>query len=296
MLRIITAEERLAAPQKIGLLVLGPSGVGKTTLVRTMNPATTLFLDVGEAGTLAIQDWPGRVVKVRDEATRMGCHPWILCMAIACWIGGPDPADANGFYSQAMYDWCLLNLGGADILTPYTDVFVDSISEAARWCFNWCQSQPRAFSEKSGKPDIRGAYGLLGEVMVRWLKHLQHAPKSMIIVGILDHHKSDTGMMTWEPQIEGSKTGRELPGIFDQVVTLQVFPDQAGNYFRAFVTKMENPLKYPAKDRSGCLEMYEPPDLSNLLAKIRSKKRTDKTLMLSMPMTPTNPNAPVVQA
>ncbi|MEI7774513.1 MAG: hypothetical protein WCK17_07025, partial [Verrucomicrobiota bacterium] len=36
------------------------------------------------------------------------------------------------------------------------------------------KGQPDAFSEKTGKPDIRGAYGLHGREMIAWLVHLQH--------------------------------------------------------------------------------------------------------------------------
>ena len=40
-------------------------------------------------------------------------------------------------------------------------VFVDSITDLTRQAMAWAKKRPEAFSERTGKPDIRGAYGLL---------------------------------------------------------------------------------------------------------------------------------------
>jgi ABC-type sugar transport system ATPase subunit len=52
--KIITADERLAEKRGIKAIILGPSGIGKTSLLWTLDPSTTLFLDL-EAGDLAIE-------------------------------------------------------------------------------------------------------------------------------------------------------------------------------------------------------------------------------------------------
>ena len=41
----------------------------------------------------------------------------------------------------------------------------------------------------------------------------------MIFVGILERVTDDFGRVTWQPQMEGGKAARELPGIVDQVIT-----------------------------------------------------------------------------
>jgi hypothetical protein len=79
--------------------------------------------------------------------------------------------------------------------------------------------------------------------------------------------------------MEGSKAGRELPGIVDQVISMHTFSrDMSGNYIldeRAeesrFVCKRGNPFGLPANDRSGRLDMTEAPDLGALLMKIDGK-------------------------
>ena len=69
------------------------------------------------------------------------------------------------------------------------------------------------------------------------------------------------------PQIEGSKTSLELPGIVDEVVTLAELKADDGSSYRAFICHTLNPWGFPAKDRSGRLSMQEEPHLGRLIAK-----------------------------
>jgi hypothetical protein len=258
------------------MCIFGPAGAGKTTQARTLDPKKTLFIDF-EAGTLALgRDWAkDNVFDVRGVAGTVGCHPWELARAAALYIGGPDPSDATGNYSKAMYDQVCGMFGDPKELEQYDTVFVDSITVAARECFKWAQTQPEALSERTGKVDMRGSYGLLGREMMRWITHLQHAPKSIVMVGILNRDEDELKRVFWEPQIEGSKTGRELPGVFDEVLTLSNLKADDGSLYRAFVCHEQNPFGFPAKDRSGCLEMIEEPNLAKIIAKIRAGKRID---------------------
>ena len=57
--------------------------------------------------------------------------------------------------------------------------------------------------------------------MIGWLTHLQHARgKNVIFVAILERVVDEFNRAEWAIQIEGQKTGRELPGIVDQIVTM----------------------------------------------------------------------------
>ena len=53
-LPIIGADERLAQRKGIKGVIFGRSGIGKTSLLWTLNASTTLFLDL-EAGDLAVE-------------------------------------------------------------------------------------------------------------------------------------------------------------------------------------------------------------------------------------------------
>ena len=280
-MKIIKASDRLKAAPKVNMLIFGPSGVGKTTLARTLDPATTLFVDL-EAGTLAIQDWPGDVIDVRAAAQEYGRYPWEIARALALYIGGHDPSDSVGAYSKPNYDAVQEAFKDID-LKKYETIFVDSITVASRECFKWAEKQPEAVSEKTGKPDTRGAYGILKKEMMRWTTHLQHCSKSVIMVGILNREEDDLKRVTWSPQVEGAATGRELPGIFDQVITLQNFKAEDGAMYRGLCCQQQNPWGYPAKDRSGRLDVLEAPDLKALMKKIREGKRTDTNVVTTMP-------------
>ena len=50
-------------------------------------------------------------------------------------------------------------------------------------------------------------------------------------------------------------------------MTLAEIKAEDGSAYRAFVTHTVNPYGFPAKDRSGRLDLLEPPDLGALIAK-----------------------------
>lgn len=81
-LPIITADQRLAEPRGIKGGIFGKSGIGKTTLLWTLQASTCLFMDL-EAGDLALEGWDGDTIRPRT---------WPECRDFAVFIGGPNPA------------------------------------------------------------------------------------------------------------------------------------------------------------------------------------------------------------
>jgi hypothetical protein len=259
-LPIISADERLKEAKGIKGCIFGKSGIGKTSLLWTMPADKTLFFDL-EAGDLAIEGWRGDTIRPRT---------WQECRDFAVFIGGPNPALRDEQpYSTAHFEAVCQKYGESQGLDRYETVFIDSITVAGRLCFQWCKGQPQAFSDKTGKPDTRGAYGLHGQEMIAWLTHLQHTrAKNVWFVGILDEKMDDFNRRFFQPQIEGSKTGLELPGIVDQVITMAELKADDETPYRAFVCHTLNPFGFPAKDRSGRLDMVEEPHLGRLMGKI----------------------------
>ena len=278
-LPIITADQRLSEPRGIKGCIFGRSGIGKTSLLWTLDAQSTLFFDL-EAGDLAIEGWGGDTIRPRT---------WQECRDFAVFIGGPNPAlREDQVYSQAHFDAVCEQFGDPAALDKYQTVFIDSITVAGRLCFQWCKGQPQALSERTGKPDMRGAYGLHGQEMIAWLTHLQHTRgKNVWFVGILDEKLDDFNRKTFVPQIDGSKTGNELPGIVDEVIAMAEVSPDGSDPFRAFVCHTLNPFGFPAKDRSGRLDQIEEPHLGRLMEKISGPvKPASERLAFGRPETP----------
>ena len=276
-LPIITADQRLREKQGVKLVLLGKSGIGKTSQLKTLPEASTLFVDL-EAGDLAVKDWRGDCVRPST---------WPEFRDLVVFLAGPNPAlPADVPYSEAHYRHVCERYGDPGQLAKYDTYFVDSITVLARLALVWAKTQPQAYSERTGKPDTRGAYGLLGAELIGALTHLQHARgKHVVFVAILEEKTDEFNRRYFAIQLEGSKTALELPGVIDEVITLALLrPDTPAEGtdgstaatpepvkpFRAFVTHTDNPWGYPAKDRSGHLDPIEEPHLGKLIAKAAS--------------------------
>jgi hypothetical protein len=203
---------------------------------------------------------------------------------VGCLVGGVNPAaDEKTFFCESHY---------RHLVDAYPDlvrmiagkriIFVDSITDLTRLAMVWAKTRPEAQSERTGKPDTRGAYGLLARETIGLLKHLQHAPgRTVIFVGILERITDEFNRITWQPQMEGGKAARELPGIVDQVISMSRFTADGDAWrhepergdVRRFVCQAANPFGLPGKDRSGRLDLTEPPDLSALIRKINQHNK-----------------------
>jgi hypothetical protein len=267
-MKIIGADERLAEARGVKALIVGPTGVGKTSLLRTLDTDRVLFVD-GEAGDLAVADVPVDTIRVDD---------WQTARNIAVRIGGPNRSFAAvNSYSEAHYKAC----GGAlENLDRYDLIFVDSITAISRLSFRWAEQQPESRSERTGAKDLRSTYGLHGREMLMWLHQLQHVrSKHVVFVGILEKVSDDFGrFVEYRLQMEGQRVPREIPAVVDEVVVMDFLTFAGREPIRGFVCSTPNVWGYPAKDRSGKLDQTEPPHLGKLIAKILNRgNSTPKT-------------------
>jgi len=263
-MRIIGADERLNEPRGVKFLIVGPTGVGKTSQLRTLpDLSRALFLD-SEAGDLSVQDVPVDTIRIDD---------WETARNIAVRIGGPNPSFApTSCYSEAHFK----AVGGAlENLDRYDLIFVDSITAISRLSFRWAEQQPEARSERTGAKDTRSAYRLHAHELLLWLHQLQHARgKHVVFIGVLEKITDDFGrFVEYRLQMEGAKVPREIGAIVDEVIVMEFLDFGDHKPVRGFVCTSPNPWGFPAKDRSGKLDQTEPPHLGKLIAKILDREK-----------------------
>lgn len=243
-------------------VIVGKAGVGKTSLLLTLPEESTLFVNI-EAGELAVKEWGGVSYKPQT---------WEDCRNFAVLLGGPDESlKSDQPYSREHYKAMVSRFGDPEQFNQFETIFIDSITEASRLSFRWASKQPECITAK-GLLDNRAVYGLHGKEMMNWLMHLQKIPnKNIWFVGILEDKLDDLNKPYFSLQMEGQKAGLELPGIVDEMITMyDIYSQEHRQGYKAFICHSMNPYGLPAKDRTGKLDMIEPPHLGKLMDKIRN--------------------------
>lgn len=120
---------------------------------------------------------------------------------------------------------------------------------------------------KKGTKDGRQAYGILADQMWETIRAFRDIKgKCVVMVAKAAYVKDETtGITRWAPSMPGNNLTQGLAYQYDEVLHLGQYRGSAGE-FTALQTKAD--LQYDAKDRSGSLEFYEYPDLTNIFNKI----------------------------
>lgn len=253
-LKILSREDRLKTITGVTVVVAGVAGIGKTRLLTTIDKPTFCF-DL-ENGLTSVTDWKGESSKI---------NTWNSLRDVACLIGGPDPAvGADQPYSQKHYEYALdKEKDTAQKLSHCQCIFFDTLTAAARLCLKWVRLQ---------KVNEWSVFAKFGDEMIDWLIQLQQIKdKDIIFTAGFEKSLDEFQRPIWGIQCSGNKTPNAIPGIVDEVISMVGIKKDDGTEVRSFVCQTLNPWGYPAKDRSGCLNMVEEPHLGKLLAKIKAR-------------------------
>ena len=124
---------------------------------------------------------------------------------------------------------------------------------------------------KRSKKDARQAYGELQDEMLSLVRQFRDMPTKHVYFSAKEDESKDgaTGAIFRKPMMPGNQLPKQIPYFFDEVFQLHVYQDQqSGQQMRALRTLAD--FQYSAKDRSGALDPWEMPDLSNVFNKIRN--------------------------
>lgn len=157
----------------------------------------------------------------------------------------------NMFDLQAAYEFLSKDV-------KYDWVCLDSISEVAEVCLS---------DEKAKTKDPRKAYGELSEIMMKLIRAFRDLPKNVYMSAKQSKVKDEmSGGIYFGPSAPGQQLGPALPYLFDEIFALHNWKDGEGKMQSALQTSRD--AQYEAGDRSGKLDLAEPPNLSHIYAKI----------------------------
>lgn len=139
----------------------------------------------------------------------------------------------------------------------YYTICLDSISEIAEKVLT---------NAKAGTKDGRQAYGILADQMWETIKAFRDIKgKCVVMTAKAGYEKDQDGVMRWGPMMPGKQLTQGLAYYFDEVFHLGTYRGAGGEH-TSLQTRAD--LQYDAKDRSGALDHFEYPDLTNVFNKI----------------------------
>jgi hypothetical protein len=122
--------------------------------------------------------------------------------------------------------------------------------------------------EKSVNKNVQRAYGELAEQMIVEIRKLRNLQGPNIYFSAQQYTSRNIldGSVVNMPSFPGQVLPNKMPYIFDEVFQANSFKNTDGNIVHYLRTKPD--ASNEAKDRSGALAEFEPPDLSQIFAKM----------------------------
>jgi hypothetical protein len=160
---------------------------------------------------------------------------------------------------REVYNWARSSVEARQFQT----ICVDSISDVAETVLG-------AYNQKGAngkKPDGREAYGLYNDDLLKILKDFRDLPgKHVYMSAKQEKVKSGEGLVLNGPMLPGAKMNTQLPYVPDLLLQLDIDPVGGWRFLRTQADYAND-----AKDRSGCLDAAEPPDLGHIIDKIQGR-------------------------
>lgn len=219
-----------ASHKRVTVLMFGESGIGKTSLTKTLNVTDDgkVFYIGADPGQLALRN--------RD---------FVVAQA-------PD-GEWNEAVMDAIYHYLLREAAS------YEWVVVDGLDELGAAVLR---------SRAKVQRDMRKAYGEMGDYMAVWAKRIRDLKGcSIMFITHIGHEQDETGAMNFFPSFPGKAVTEQLNDWFDLVGCMRSVKTDTG-VKRLIQFKPEADPRFKVKDRSGVMNDYEEPDLGAIFKRI----------------------------
>ena len=145
--------------------------------------------------------------------------------------------------------------------TKYKTIVLDSLTEIAQQILSY---------EQENTKDGRMIYGNMATRVLDLSKNFRDlVGRNVILICQEERIQDDEGRMLYGPAMPGKKVGPQLPYLTDLVFALRV-KHEDDKTKRVFQTSPLFSPDYVSKDRSGKLDIIEPPDWSIVFDKINN--------------------------
>jgi len=214
-------------------LIIGPAGIGKTSLIRTIPEDEKVFVLTAEGGLLVVRD---------------------LILA-----GKVDGAEINSI--DDLKD-AFASLQAPEFTQEYKWIFIDSLTEIADRCAEHLKDR----FDKKDTYAMWGEYQASMTKVIKMFRDMQHY--NVIFTCLPERDEDELKRKYYAPLMPGQALKSRLISYFDYVFYMREFTDEKGS-FRAFQTVSSE--QYPAKARlwyEGQLNPTERPDLGYIYQRL----------------------------
>ncbi len=218
---------------RITSLIVGEAGIGKTSLLRTIPEKERVCVISAESGLLAVKDLVSSKIVTGFEADSF--------------------SDMREAYQ--------LLTSNDDFKNQYQWIFIDSLTELSSRCV---EAMKVKYPSKSDSFPMWGEYVDLMTQMIKSFRDIDHY--NVVFTCLPSIEKDDSNRRYVGPAVAGSSLKERLTSYFDEVFYMTTQKNADGNDHRVFITQPWE--RYPAKDRSGKLNLIEKPNLGYIKNKI----------------------------
>jgi hypothetical protein len=140
-------------------------------------------------------------------------------------------------------------------------VFVDSLTEISS---RVVEALKLKYTSKADSYQLWGDYNDTMTLIIKAFRDIKYF--NVVFTALETVEKDELNRRYVAPAIAGTQIKDRLTSFFDEVLYMTTIKSEDGTERRVFITQPYD--RYPAKDRSGKLDLIEKPDLAYIRTKI----------------------------